>query len=136
MNQELSHAPTPVRQFTTLLSSTRRGARLARCLTVAQLAAWQCHFNHAEHIVAELANNAALHGRTAGRNFRLTLTVTGATLRVEVTDTRGDVLPTARHADPDAESGRGLLLVEALATRWGTEAGPAPCKTVWAEIDG
>ncbi|MFH8792305.1 ATP-binding protein [Streptomyces sp. NPDC017941] len=136
MNQERSHSPAPVRQFTVLLSTTRRGARLARRLTTAQLGRWGCRFTHAEHIVAELANNAALHGRTPGRNFRLTLTVTGATLRVEVTDTRGDLLPTARHARPDAESGRGLLLVEALASRWGTEVGPAPCKTVWAEIDG
>ncbi|MFD9070276.1 ATP-binding protein [Streptomyces lasiicapitis] len=136
MNQKLSHAPTPVSQFTILLSSTRRGARLARRLTVAQLAEWRHQFTHAEQLVAELANNAALHGRTPGRNFRLTLTVTEGTLRVEVTDTRGDELPKARHAGPDAESGRGLLLVEALATRWGTEVGPAPCKTVWAEIDG
>lgn len=136
VNQELSHAPSSVRQFTILLSSNRRGARRARRLTAAQLTVWNCRFAHAEHIVAELANNAALHGRTPGRNFRLTLTVTGATLRVEVTDTRGDLLPTARHARPDAESGRGLLLVEALATRWGTKVGPTPCKTVWAEIDG
>ncbi|MFE2758312.1 ATP-binding protein [Streptomyces halstedii] len=35
----------------------------------------------------------------------------------------------------DAESGRGLLIVGALADRWGVEAGPVPRKTVWAEID-
>ncbi|GAA3980978.1 hypothetical protein GCM10022232_11380 [Streptomyces plumbiresistens] len=33
-----------------------------------------------------------------------------------------------------AESGRGLLLVEALADRWGTAQGPHPRKTVWAEL--
>jgi hypothetical protein len=52
-----------------------------------------------------------------------------------VTDTRGDALPRHRHPSPDAESGRGLLLVEALANRWGTELGPVPRKTVWAELD-
>lgn len=36
--------------------------------------------------------------------------------------------------DADSESGRGLLLVEALSVRWGTERGPFPRKTVWAEV--
>ncbi|KUN54468.1 hypothetical protein AQJ43_14200 [Streptomyces avermitilis] len=36
---------------------------------------------------------------------------------------------------PDAESGRGLILVEAYADRWGVDDGPAPCKTTWAELD-
>lgn len=49
-------------------------------------------------------------------------------LRIEVTDTRGDDLPCHRPMSPDTESGRGLLLVEALADRWGVELGPAPEK--------
>lgn len=56
-------------------------------------------------------------------------------LRIEVTDTRGDDLPCHRPMSPDTESGRGLLLVEALADRWGVELGPAPRKTVWVELD-
>ncbi|EFL33509.1 regulatory protein [Streptomyces viridochromogenes DSM 40736] len=58
-----------------------------------------------------------------------------ATLRIEVTDTRAGDLPRHRPPTPDAESGRGLLLVEALADRWGVELGPVPRKTVWAELD-
>ncbi|WP_327356213.1 ATP-binding protein [Streptomyces sp. NBC_01304] len=132
MNQEIAST-----QFTILLSVTPRGARLARRLTVEQLAKWACDFENAEQVVAELANNAALHGRVPGRSFRLTLRLTPPnTLRIEVSDTRADLSPRrpAQHADGCAESGRGLLLVEALATRWGTELGPAPLKTVWAEI--
>lgn len=59
-------------------------------------------------------------------------------LRIELTDTRGDRLPpvgpgnTAPPAD-DSESGRGLLIVEALADRWGVVLGPVPRKVVWAE---
>lgn len=71
-----------------------------------------------------------------GRNFRLALTVTADTvLRIEVSDTRGDQLPSVRADGPseDAESGRGLLLVEALAESWGVTVGPPPRKTVWAE---
>jgi anti-sigma regulatory factor (Ser/Thr protein kinase) len=88
----------------------------------------------ATHVVAELAANAATHGRLPGRSFRLTLYVVGATLRIELTDTRGDWLPALRAPDAVAESGRGLLLVEALADRWGVTEGQFPRKTVWAEL--
>lgn len=61
-------------------------------------------------------------------------------LRIELTDTRGDRLPATRPGNlarpaTDAESGRGLLIVEALADRWGVAPGPVPRKVVWAEID-
>lgn len=139
VNQETIRlgAPTPVRQFTILLSATRRGARLARLLTGEQLRTWGLPFEAPEQIVAELANNAALHGHAPGRSFRLSLTLTETnTLRIEVTDARADRHPPAEPelAAYDAESGRGMLLVAALADRWGTELGPPPCKTVWAEI--
>lgn len=52
---------------------------------------------------------------------------------IEVTDTRDDLLPGVREAAPDSESGRGLVIVEALADRWGVGLGPRPRKTVWAE---
>jgi anti-sigma regulatory factor (Ser/Thr protein kinase) len=89
-------------------------------------------------VVAELAANAALHSRVPGRSFRLTLSViTSGTLRIEITDTRGDRLPVPARAgrDAPAESGYGLLLVEELADRWGVRCGPTPCETVWAELD-
>ncbi len=88
----------------------------------------------AAHVVAELAANAATHGRVSGRNFRLTLHVAGDTLRIEVTDTRGDRLPRAQLRSDQGDSGRGLVLVEALADRWGVSSDRDPCKTVWAEI--
>lgn len=83
---------------------------------------------------AELAANAATHGRVSGRDFHLAVTATESALRVEVTDTRGDRLPEAQRAFSEGESGRGLVLVEALADRWGVTSGPAPRKTVWAEL--
>ncbi|MGD9483736.1 ATP-binding protein [Streptomyces sp. TRM70308] len=131
-----TESQAPVRQFTVLLSATRRGARLARLLTVAHLGSWGLPSERAAHVVAELAANAVLHGRVPVRDFRLDLAVTGATLRIEVTDTRGDRLP-ATDAEPPAdvaESGRGLLLVAALADRWGVRTGPVPRKTVWANL--
>ncbi len=93
----------------------------------------------AVQIVAELAANAALHGRVPGRDalLKLHLADGGRTLRVEVTDTRGDRIPSTHPQPPagDAESGRGLLIVDGLACRWGVTAGPPPRKTVWAELD-
>ncbi|MEW2402741.1 ATP-binding protein [Streptomyces sp. NPDC046862] len=129
MNQE-----TATRTFSVLLSSTPRGARLARLLATEQLRAWGLPLDPADLVVAELAANAATHGRVPGRDFRLVLHVIGGTLRVEVTDTRGDCLPHLDTAGAEAESGRGLVLVEALADRWGIERGPHPRKTVWAEV--
>ncbi|MFJ9247727.1 ATP-binding protein [Streptomyces sp. NPDC101776] len=130
MNQGTAAPPN----FTVLLSPTPRGARLARLLAKEQLRSWEVPLDRAEHIVAELAANAVTHGRVAGRDFRLTLYVVAGTLRIEVSDTRGDRLPRLQLGDPGAESGRGLLLVDALADRWGVAPGPHPRKTVWAEV--
>ncbi|CAL9434858.1 hypothetical protein SUDANB108_02125 [Streptomyces sp. enrichment culture] len=87
----------------------------------------------------ELAANAALHGRVHSRDFRLALTLDSATglLRIAVTDARGESLPSfAPDLEPslDAESGRGLLLVTALADHWGVEPYLPGGKTVWAEL--
>ncbi|WP_405768813.1 ATP-binding protein [Streptomyces sp. NBC_01538] len=119
--------------FSALLPSTPRGARQARLLAVWQLHEWGLPLDPAAHLVAELAANVVTHGRVPGRGFRLSLYVVGATLRIEVTDTRDDVLPGVREPAPDSESGRGLVIVEAFADRWGVGLGPRPRKTVWVE---
>ncbi|WP_374333446.1 ATP-binding protein [Streptomyces sp. DH20] len=138
MNQDMraleNHLARPVRNVSLQLSSTPRGARLARLLATEQLRTWGLPSHPAELIVGELAANAVTHGRVSGRDFRLLLYVVGDTLRIEVTDTRGDRLPCRQRSADDAEAGRGLLLVEALADRWGVAPGPPPLKTVWAEV--
>ncbi|MBL3669499.1 ATP-binding protein [Streptomyces sp. M2CJ-2] len=137
VNREIAAPSASLRQFTVPLSTTRRGARLARLLATEQLRSWGLPLDPARLIVAELATNAAVHGRVPGRSFRLGLTVTArGVLRIEVTDTRGEHLPARRSAPVEpAESGYGLLLVEELADRWGVRSGPVPAKTVWAELD-
>ncbi|MFF7313283.1 ATP-binding protein [Streptomyces sp. NPDC008137] len=139
MNREMA-APendltTPIRNFSLLLSPTPRGARLARLLATEQLRSWGLPLEPADQIIAELATNAATHGRVPGRNFRLLLYVVGGTLRIEVTDTRGDLLPHLTRPTPHTTTGRGLLLVAALSDRWGVTPGPPPRKTVWAELE-
>ncbi|MFF3329447.1 ATP-binding protein [Streptomyces sp. NPDC002888] len=135
MKQQIHPPLSPIRNFGVQLSPTPRGARLARLLATEQLRSWGLPLDPAAHVVAELASNAVAHGRVPGRDFRLLVYVVGGTLRIEVTDTRGDRRPQAQLPAPDAESGRGLVLVDALADRWGVMEGPSPRKTVWAELD-
>ncbi|WP_261955243.1 ATP-binding protein [Streptomyces nigrescens] len=138
---QLSH---PSHHFEMRFSSTPRGARLARRLCAERLHAWGVPYATEGHdvlalIVAELAANAVRHGRLPGRDFLLRLTAHAATVRVEVTDIRGERLPEPVAGPPalDRTGGRGLLLVECLADRWGwfPRACGAPGKTVWAEYD-
>jgi len=136
--------PASTHHFTVRLSATRRGARLARYLATQQLDAWGWPYGSevsesAAHVVAELAANAVQHGRVRGRDFRLQLTVVAErTLRIEVTDARTErLLPAPGDGEqtlPDAESGRGLLLVAAFANGWGCDTSGSLSKTVWAEI--
>ncbi|MFC8131291.1 ATP-binding protein [Streptomyces sp. NPDC057302] len=135
-----SQISTPQMHFAQRLSPTRRGARLARRLTTYQLDVWG--FPHgsdlsdaAAHITAELAANAVTHGHVPGRDFELRLAYEQPTrtLRIEVSDARGDRVPELRPPDPEAESGRGLRLVEATDATWGVVERLIG-KTVWAEL--
>jgi anti-sigma regulatory factor (Ser/Thr protein kinase) len=121
-----------VRTFTQRFSATPRGARLARRLAVLELDEWGHLYgcvlsDTAGAIVAELAANAATHGRVPGRDFELRLALLrgvggGGALRIEVADTRGEAWPPGPGGvgcpGVDAEGGRGLLIVDALADRW------------------
>jgi anti-sigma regulatory factor (Ser/Thr protein kinase) len=131
--------------FTQRLSSTPRGARLARHLALNQLDAWGIpHGSEPSDavavIVAELAANAVTHGRVPGRDFELRLALVTGSVRVEVSDTGTRPRPPApgdvRPPRPLDEAGRGLLLVDALADRWEVvDREPQPGKTVRAEVD-
>lgn len=80
-------------------------------------------------LVSELVTNVVLHARTPCQ-LRLER---GARLRVEVIDGSRQS-PVRHHADPDAGSGRGLLLVEALSAESGTILEPTG-KRVWFELE-
>ncbi|MFJ5718622.1 ATP-binding protein [Streptomyces sp. NPDC093149] len=142
---ETGRAPVTVGVFVQRFSSTPRGARLARRLVLHQLDAWGVpHGSGASDtaavLVAELAANAVTHGRVPGRDFEVTAKLLGRTLRIEVSDTRGELRPPAPGAPrpampPLAETGRGMLLVEALADRWDVLDRVPVGKTVAAELD-
>lgn len=138
-------APTPrlpvvARVFTQRFSSTPRGARLARHLVLHRLDIWGIPYGStlsetAELLVAELAANAVTHGLVPGRDIEV-LRLDAHTLRIDVSDSRGECRPAAPEQTFEAaESGRGLLLVEALADRWGVFDRVPVGKTVRAEVD-
>ncbi|MCC3655350.1 ATP-binding protein [Streptomyces sp. S07_1.15] len=141
-NAALVGIPSVAQDLTLRFSSTPRGARLARRLAGQWLDERGVPYGSETHdavtlVVAELASNAARHGCVPGRDFRLGMAIGRGGVRVEVTDTRAERLPVPARPgerDADAESGRGLLLVAALADRWGWEPrSDGPGKTVWAE---
>ncbi len=80
-------------------------------------------------LVSEVATNALIHG--AGQ-VRVRVLDHGSRLRVEVSD-NSDAMPALRAFDRDAEGGRGLALLEALAAAWGADR-RAGGKTVWFEL--
>ncbi|WP_405778401.1 ATP-binding protein [Streptomyces sp. NBC_00859] len=142
MTLPAAQMPRSGRTFTQRFSATRRGARLARRLAAHQLDTWDVPYGSPVSesvalIVAELAANAALHGRVPGRDFALRLTYGAGTgvIRVEVSDTHPG-LPVRLHPAGDADGGRGLILVEAVAARWGVRERMGPGKTVFAEVEG
>lgn len=127
--------------FSFRFTPSPRGARLARRLASCQMDAWGWRHGTPAHdsvelIAAELAANAATHGRVPGRDAELRLSrEDGGHIRIEVSDARGERLPEGRDTGSVEDGGRGLLLVDALATEWGTAPRPgAPGKTVWAVV--
>ncbi|SEC70620.1 Histidine kinase-like ATPase domain-containing protein [Streptomyces misionensis] len=82
----------------------------------------------------ELLTNVVEHvGEGAPVRIRVLGAAEPGRVRVEVTDPDPCAVPTVRSAAETAEGGRGLVLVSALADRWGVEQGPGG-KTVWCEL--
>ncbi|MFC4786930.1 response regulator [Nocardioides sp. MAHUQ-72] len=81
-------------------------------------------------VVSELATNAVTH---AGSSCRIRLSLTDTSLRIDVTDA-GEGTPEPQPSSSTAEHGRGLHLINALATAWGLEEVPGQGKVVWAEL--
>lgn len=80
-------------------------------------------------LVSEVATNALVHG---SGDVEVSVRRRDGLLRVEVADGSTDA-PVPRAADAEAEGGRGLALVDALSSGWGTELTPSG-KTVWFEL--
>jgi anti-sigma regulatory factor (Ser/Thr protein kinase) len=88
-------------------------------------------------VAAELVGNAVRHanplpGGVVRVAWRLRFDPE-TTVEVRVTDGGAERPPLPRTASPEAQDGRGLAIVDALAARWGVEKdGLGQC--VWAEL--
>jgi CheY-like chemotaxis protein len=103
----------------------------ARDFTRGRIAAWQLTplLDDALLVVSELVANAITHAASAPR---LSLSYQDGTLRIEVTDD-GTGTPEPRAPSTTREGGRGLYLISAMASVWGTEEVDGG-KVVWAEL--
>ena len=95
------------------------------------LEAWGAdeHAETATLLISELVTNAVLHARSGPE---VVLQFEDTVLRVEVHD-RSPVLPARRHYGLQAGTGRGIVLVEEMASGWGAEP-TASGKVVWFEL--
>ena len=80
-------------------------------------------------LVSELVTNAIVHART---DVELRLMADDRMLRAEVSD-GNPTFPSPRRPMGLAGTGRGLLLMDDLASRWGVSPTGAG-KTVWFEL--
>ncbi|MFD3995914.1 ATP-binding protein [Streptomyces sp. NPDC058583] len=86
----------------------------------------------AQLCVSELVTNVIRHVGL-GTPTVLRLSMNGTYLRIEVSDPECNALPTRATDGPDSVWGRGLMLVEGAADRWGVLLG-TDHKVTWCEI--
>jgi anti-anti-sigma regulatory factor/anti-sigma regulatory factor (Ser/Thr protein kinase) len=128
----LEAVPAPRRFTRRLAASPSVAGPAARATVVAACEAWRLgHLtDRAELLVTELVSNAILHAKT---EMELMVALREPFLHISVTDS-SSAPPRLMSADSaEAVGGRGLILVEALATRWGflpTREG----KVVWSML--
>ena len=84
-------------------------------------------------VVSELVTNAV---RAGAELIDLHVQIDTTSTRIEVSDNAAG-WPTMRHPSPVEATGRGLMLVDALAESWGVGEATAPAggKQVWASVD-
>ncbi|WP_433497269.1 ATP-binding protein [Sphaerimonospora sp. CA-214678] len=87
-------------------------------------------------VTSELVTNAIKHsGCQAGDSIGFTLAATDNVVRVEVHDPGSTSAEPHLRLEPNAEDGRGLLIVDEISTEWGIrEHDDGPGRTVWCAL--
>ncbi|NHC14895.1 ATP-binding protein [Motilibacter deserti] len=106
----------------------------ARAFLTSLLRSWKVATESVEDVellVSEVAGNAVRHGRG---DVAVEVSKSAETVHIEVHDSER-AMPRFVDSEthPDAEGGRGMWLVDALAERWGTR-GLDDGKAVWFEV--
>ncbi|MFE9684268.1 ATP-binding protein [Streptomyces sp. NPDC006285] len=86
----------------------------------------------AQLCVSELVSNVITHVGP-GTPAKLAVSMNGAYLRIEVHDPDTRALPTLLDAGSEAEAGRGVAIIDAVADRWGVQL-IADKKVTWCEL--
>ncbi|MDQ6726204.1 MAG: ATP-binding protein [Actinomycetota bacterium] len=81
-------------------------------------------------LVSELVANAVLH---SGTPLDVVVAVDGLRVRVEVHD-GSPRMPVRKNYSTMSGTGRGLVLVDRMSSRWGADSTPTG-KVVWFELD-
>ena len=128
--QEMSHTPTVRAHANLRLPHSDRAPRLARAFVAENLQGWQLDdmVETALLVVSEVVTNAVIHARS---DAELLLERTPTALRISVID-HGEGL-SQREKTGRGDGGRGVVIVEALSSRWGTEPTDGG-NCVWAEL--
>jgi DNA-binding NarL/FixJ family response regulator len=105
--------------------------RLARRFVRRALERWevQSELDIVELLVSELVTNSIIH---AGSDVDVSVSVKADRIRVAVFDSSREAL-VRKEPGPEDLSGRGLLMLDALTSAWGTEFAPGG-KSVWFEL--
>jgi hypothetical protein len=110
--------PTALQKRCVPLSAEPTAPGIARGQVRATIAAWDIPVDTSVAILltSELVTNAVMH--EAGETINLVITCGHGQLGVDVHDTSCE-LPVPVDGPPDAETGRGLVLVASLSSSWG-----------------
>jgi anti-sigma regulatory factor (Ser/Thr protein kinase) len=114
------------------LPAASTATRAARAVLRDTLAHWNLEalLDAAALLTSELVANVVRH---VGAPMTLRVRRTGSAIRVEVDDP-SCASPLVQRVRPSSEHGRGVFLVDAIASDWGTESTPRG-KTVWFELE-
>jgi anti-sigma regulatory factor (Ser/Thr protein kinase) len=116
------------------LKRVPEAANLARHLVRGALASWELPglSDAAGLLVTELVSNAVRHATGDELRVDIARLVRGQ-VRISVLD-QDRTKPTIKPLSLEEESGRGLLLIEAMSAAWGVDLLPGG-KRVWAELE-
>jgi anti-sigma regulatory factor (Ser/Thr protein kinase) len=117
------------------LAGSPESARAARALIRQALGDKHPSADDAQLIVTELVSNAIAHSRSGQPGGTLTVEVSNRAPEVLicVNDAGADETPAVTAVGSESEHGRGLRIVDALATEWGTASGPDG-RTTWCRL--
>ncbi|MYT40226.1 ATP-binding protein [Streptomyces sp. SID8356] len=128
-----ANAPRPFERYQLVMPNSPTAAKIARDFvgTLLRTGAHAALADDARLCVSEVVANVYCH--TCSRLVRVEVTVDGDQVAIHVTDDGPGPLPDPPER-PEGEGGRGLLVVDGLATSWGSstrQVNTRRTNTVW-----